>query len=123
MLIEILKPNFVFEDARGSLTQLVREGFNQYNIIFSHKGVLRGDHYHKENREAFYVITGELKLSVSRDGVKEDYTFGPGDMFLLPPYVMHSFYYTEDTWLASMYDLGVERPDGTKDIFTEADER
>ena len=121
MLIEILKPNYVFVDERGSLTQLVREGFSQYNIIFSHKGVLRGNHYHKVNREAFYVITGELKLSVSRGGVKEEYVFRAGDMFLLPPYVMHSFYYTEDTWLASMYDLGVERPYGTKDIFTEED--
>ena len=30
----------------------------------------------------------------------------------------HSFYYLEDTWIASMYDIGVEHPDGSKDIWT-----
>lgn len=119
MLIEILKPDFVFKDERGELTQLVHEGFNQYNIIFSKKDVLRGNHYHKENREAFYIITGKIRLNVSKDGVEEEYIFGAGDMFLMPQFVNHSFYYIEDTWLASMYDIGVERPDGTKDMYTE----
>ncbi len=118
-MIEILKPDFVFQDDRGLLTQLVHEGFSQYNIIFSKKGVLRGDHYHKENREAFYIITGELELRVKKGDVSKSYIFRPGDMFLIPPYVVHSFYYAEDTWLASMYDLGVEHEDGTKDIYTE----
>lgn len=117
MLIEILKPDFVFEDERGSLCQLVHQGFSQYNIIFSKQGVLRGNHYHKENREAFYVISGIIHLKVEKDGVEELYEFGEGDMFLIPPFVMHSFYYPEDCLLASMYDIGVEKADGTKDIY------
>ena len=40
-------------------------------------------------------------------------------MFLVPPYVMHSFKYKEDSLLVAMYDLGVEYEDGTKDIHTE----
>ncbi|MBR1739460.1 MAG: cupin domain-containing protein [Ruminococcus sp.] len=118
MLIKMLEPDFIHKDDRGQLTQLVREGFSQFNVIFSKKGVLRGDHYHKENREAFYVITGGFTLKAEKDGVTESYDFKPGDMFLVEPYVIHSFYYTEDTYLASMYDIGVEKPDGTKDIFT-----
>lgn len=118
-MIEILKPNFEFEDERGKLIQLVREGFSQFNIIFSKASVLRGNHYHKENKEAFYVISGEFDLTAEKDGVFETFTFGQGDMFLIPPYVNHSFSYRADTLLASMYSLGVERPDGTKDIFNE----
>ena len=119
MLIEILKPDFAFADDRGCLTQLVHEGFKQYNVIFSKKDVLRGDHYHKENREAFFVITGGFKFVAKKGGMEEEYSFKKGDMFLVPPYVTHSFYYTEDSWVASMYDLGVEHADGSKDIYTE----
>lgn len=117
MLIEILKPDFIHEDERGRLTQLVHEGYSQFNIVSSKKGVLRGDHFHKENREAFYVISGRFRLEAEKDGVKESYTFTQGDMFVIPDHVIHSFYYEEDTVLAIMYDKGVEKDDGTKDIF------
>ena len=118
-MIQILTPNFEFSDERGKLTQLVREGFSQFNIIFSKKDVLRGNHYHKENKEAFFVISGKFELTASLNGEEKTYIFEEGDMFLVPPFVNHSFYYLEDTLLASMYDIGVENPDGTKDIFTE----
>jgi len=118
-MIKILAPNFEFQDERGKLTQLVREGFSQFNIIFSKAGVSRGDHYHKENHEAFYVISGKFVLTAEKEGKVERFTFTEGDMFVIPPYVNHSFVYETDTLLASMYSIGVERPDGTKDIFCE----
>lgn len=119
MLIQIMKPDFELEDERGSLRQLVHEGFSQFNIIYSKKNVQRGDHYHKENKEVFYVITGAFALHVSKNGAEETYYFRQGDMFLVPPYVRHSFYYTEDCLIAGMYDIGVENQDGSKDIYTE----
>lgn len=119
MLIQLMQPDFIFDDERGSLRQLVHEGYSQFNIVFSKKGVFRGDHYHRENKEIFYVVNGFLELIVSKDGIVENYTFKEGDMFLVPPYVMHSFKYKEDSLLVAMYDLGVEYEDGTKDIHTE----
>ena len=119
MLIEFIKPDFSFDDERGSLRQLVSKGYTQFNIVTSKSGVIRGNHYHKENRELFYVISGSFALDVSKDGISEHYEMKEGDMFLVPPYVMHSFYYTEDTCLAGLDDLGVEHSDGTKDIYTE----
>lgn len=116
-MIEILKPNFEFEDERGRLTQLVREGFSQFNIIFSRAGVLRGNHFHRLNREAFFVISGKFELTTQKNEVKKSYFFSDGDMFLIPPLVIHSFFYQTDTVLASMYDIGVELPNGEKDIF------
>ncbi|WP_167958647.1 cupin domain-containing protein [Anaerosporobacter faecicola] len=117
MLIELLKPDFIFQDERGDLTQLVHEGFQQVNVIRSVKGVIRGDHYHKLNREAFYVIEGEFKLDVQKDGIVEHYVFKKGEMFLIPEYVMHSFEFVEDTLLVSFYDKGVELDNGEKDIY------
>jgi dTDP-4-dehydrorhamnose 3,5-epimerase-like enzyme len=43
-MIKILKPDFVFEDERGSLVQLVRDGYKQINVVTSKAGVERGRH-------------------------------------------------------------------------------
>lgn len=116
-MIEILKPDFEFEDERGRLTQLVNKGFKQINVIESKAGVLRGGHYHKLNREAFFIIEGEIELTV-KNGVKEKrYCFSKGDMFLIPEFVNHDFYFISDTVLVSMYNNGVELDNGEKDIY------
>jgi quercetin dioxygenase-like cupin family protein len=69
-------------------------------------------HFHRENVEAFYVISGRLNLIVS----DKTYSFAKGDMFRIPPGVGHSLDFVEDTLLVSMYSLGVDLPDGTRDI-------
>lgn len=107
-LIKIIKPDFEFKDERGCLIQLCRRGYSQINLITSNKGVLRGNHYHKLNTEAFYVISGKFEVTAKQNETIEKYTFTSGDMFLIPPYVIHSFYYNEETCLISMYSLGVE---------------
>lgn len=117
MLIELLQPDFRFQDERGTLTQLVRAGFNQINVIESKSGALRGGHLHRQNREAFYIVHGSVTFTASDDNHEETYTFSDGDMFAVPPCVKHSFLFQTDTLLVSMYDQGVELPDGNKDIF------
>lgn len=122
MLIDILKPDFEFKDDRGTLTQLVRTGFSQVNVITSVEDSLRGGHYHKVNEEAFYIINGELELEVYKLNEKtnqEKYTFGPGDMFQIPRDIVHSFYFKKPTLLVSMYSDGVELPNGDKDILAD----
>lgn len=119
MLVKIIEPNFIFNDDRGTLTQLVREGYNQVNVITSDENVERGNHYHKLNTEAFFIISGSLKLVLKKDNEEEQYDFKAGDMFVIPPYVIHSFYYYEKTVLVSMYDKGVELEDGAMDMYKE----
>jgi len=120
-MIKIIRPDFVFEDERGTLTQLVHECYNQINVVTSKAGVERGNHYHAVNREGFYVVEGSFLLEASLNEKKESYEFKKGDMFIIEPYVMHRFVYREDTVLVAFYDKGVEFPDGTKDIIAEAD--
>ena len=121
VLVKILSPDFVIENENGMLKQLVHEGWNQVNVITSIAGSKRGGHYHKINKEAFYIIYGNLKLTIQekdRENIKaETYQFKAGDMFLLMPYQKHYFEYLEDTILVAMYDQGVENKDGTKDIY------
>lgn len=114
-MLKIFKTDFHFEDERGTIDQLIHDGYKQINVITSKKGVIRGNHYHKLNDEAFYVVSGSLELTVNG----KTHTFHAGDFFGIEPGDMHSFLYLEDTTLVSMYSRGVELPDGTKDMYTE----
>ena len=109
MLINFIEPNFKFSDDRGVLVQLVRDGWKQVNYILSEKNVVRGGHYHRFNKEAFYVVNGKFKLLVEHISTHErkEYIINAGDFFVIPPNVQHSFEYMEQTVLISMYDLGV----------------
>lgn len=113
-LIEFIKPNFEFQDERGSLTQLFREGWSQVNFITSEKGSLRGGHYHKNNLEMFYIISGDIKLHLKdlRTGVTEEYLLTKGDMFKIKANISHSFNFLSSCQLISAYDIGVETKSG-----------
>lgn len=114
IMLKMIKTDFEFADDRGTIVQLIHQGYRQINVITSKKDVLRGGHYHKENEEAFYIVSGSLKLIVN----DKEYVFQTGDFFGIEPYDMHSFYFLEDTVLVSMYSNGVEMENGEKDIYT-----
>ena len=120
-MITVIKPDFIFEDERGSLVQLIHEGFNQVNVVTSKAGVERGKHYHALNREGFYVVEGAFTVKARLDGKEESYGFKKGDMFIIEPNDIHTFDYIEDSVLVGFYDKGVELPDGTKDIIAEGE--
>ena len=116
---ELRKVDFTHADIRGSLTQLVHEGWAQVNVLESNKGATRGAHFHKRSREAFYVISGSVDVNfISKDG-EENVTFRKGDFFEIYPFVLHNMYFPEDCLMVQMYDIPVENKDGSKDIFTE----
>ncbi len=117
MLIEFVKPDFVFKNEAGQLNQLVHNGWNQVNAIFTEGGAIRGGHYHKFNKECFFILAGSFKLIVWKDDIKEEYEIKKDDMFIIPENVYHSFEYHEDTYLVAMYDNGVELDENTKDIW------
>ena len=117
-LIEILQPDFTFTDERGTLTQLVHGGYEQVNAVFTRAGAVRGRfHYHRENREVFFIIAGRVLVRAEKDGEREEYTFATGDLFTVNPFVRHDFRYLEDTYLVGMYSGRVEKPDASKDIY------
>lgn len=118
--IEILSPDFTFTDDRGTLTQIVHEGYSQVNAVFTKGGKVRGNfHYHRHTKELFFIIKGKIRLTARLDGVTEEYIFTDGDMFMVPENVRHTFDYIEDTYLVGLYTTPVENADGTKDIISE----
>lgn len=118
-LVEFLSPDFSYSNENGLLIQLVHDGWKQVNVIFSKSNSIRGGHYHKYNEEVFYVIRGAFCLSVWKSEQRETYQITAGDMFLIHRQAFHTFEYTADTWLVSMYSNGVELDEDIKDIWTE----
>lgn len=118
-MIEILRPDFQFEDERGTICQLVKAGWNQFNVVQTKAGARRGRmHYHRKNQEAFYIVKGKIDYQSQsvETGKCERRIFSAGDFWSVQPYVGHDFYFLEDTIHISMYDQGVELSDGTRDI-------
>lgn len=113
--------DFKHIDNRGSLTQLIHDGFKQINVLESKKGVERGSHFHKRSTEAFYIINGSVEVTLWDKTSKETVVFGKGDFFVINPFVLHNMLFLEDCLMVQMYDEPVENVDGTKDIFTEGD--
>lgn len=116
-LIEILEPDFSFEDNRGVLTQITHEPFAQTNCVFTRKGSIRGGfHYHRFSKEVFYIISGSVRVYLRYNSTEEEHVFRSGDMFMIPENVKHSFEYIDDTYLVVFYTQRVELENGEKDI-------
>ncbi len=118
-LFEFLTPDFSFKDTRGFLYQLCHDGWKQVNVSKTVAGTFRGGHYHKETKEAFFIIDGEISAVLKKNNKTENHIFKTNDFFIINPYVLHSFTFNKDTLMVALYDKGVEKQNGTKDIFKE----
>ena len=112
-----LEPDFVFEDSRGFLSQLIHDGFKQINVLFSKKGCSRGNHFHKVSKEAFYVVDGSVEVIFCKDDITEEHLFSKGDFFMVEPFVKHSMFFPCDCLIIQIYDVPVENSNGLKDIY------
>ena len=118
-IYKIRAVDFQYKDERGSLTQLVHEGFSQINILESKKGSVRGSHFHKESIEAFYLIKGSVRVELISKDKRESILFKQGDFFEIPINVLHNMSFPEYCLMLQMYDKPVEKTNGIKDIYME----
>lgn len=118
-LFKLRQVDFQHKDERGSLVQLIHEGFSQINVLESKTGATRGAHYHKRSVEAFYVVSGSVEVKLWNKETEETAIFQQGDFFEIHPFFLHNMYFPEDCLMVQMYDIPVENEDGTKDIFME----
>ena len=115
-LYQMLKTDFEFRDTRGGLSQLVHQGWQQVNVLYTKAGVKRGGHYHEKTCEAFYVVSGSVTVDLSRGMESMQCYFRENDFFLIRPNVVHSLSFDEDCILVALYDSPVEKENGEKDI-------
>ncbi|MDD2482363.1 MAG: WxcM-like domain-containing protein [Lutispora sp.] len=91
-----------FEDARGYLKKTFKKSFFDTNrqieeiyILYSCKGSVRGNHYHKKNMESFFIIKGTAKVAIKnvKTGFSQEFDINESDnlLMIVPPYVAHAF--------------------------------
>ena len=120
-MINRLDTDFSFSDERGDICQVLSITNSQVNFLFTKKGAKRGCHYHKNNREYFYIISGKVTITgydADTHDNKQVLAFEKGQLFCVEPYTVHDFCFMEDTEMIVVYDKGVEEENG-KDIYSE----
>lgn len=109
-MIQKLDVDFSHSDERGSICQILSVPNAQVNYLFTKAGAKRGNHYHKINREYFYVVSGRVRITgrnVLDSGRTESHEFEQGELFVIEPYCSHELEFKEDTQMIAVYDRGV----------------
>jgi len=97
ILLKLEKP---FIDRRGSIQPLVDTMMRSAVMIYSKKGSLRANHYHKTDWHYCYVISGKIEYfhrSVNSKDKPELIIANKGEMIFTPPLVEHCMKFPIDT--------------------------
>jgi len=101
MLETITKLEIAFSDDRGDITNILDEPINHAAIITSSPGSIRGNHYHPEDTQYCYLISGQFE-SYAKDmndlnSTIEKQIINPGHLITTPPMVAHAQLFLEDS--------------------------
>jgi len=100
--MNIITPYFSRTDDRGEFIGLLNNGqWEEVNYLFTKAGEIRGNHFHRETTEIFYIISGTIKVTIiSPTGTPLTYDIKSGDLFEIPPGEIHTFHCQSDCkWL------------------------
>lgn len=96
-----------FEDDRGTITDIfVKNPKDHCTIIFTKKGAIRGNHYHKQSTQNDFVVSGRLRVVTQVMGETEvhETEIGPNDLATYAPSEAHAFQALEDTIFLTFVD-------------------
>lgn len=92
--MKIFEPYKKFEDGKGTFTGIVNSGlWEEINYVETAAGKVRGGHYHRETRELFFIIEGDIDITVTDlDGnVTHAFSASRGSIFIIEPLEVHTF--------------------------------
>lgn len=80
-------------DERGGFWGITQDSWAEVNFIETRAEQIRGNHYHKETRELFFIISGEIDVVVDdlNSGKHFELSVSKGDIFIIEPYEVHTF--------------------------------
>ena len=96
-----------YEDRRGSLKKIIMKSqlrevpeIEEVYLLYSEKGSVRGNHYHKQTLEYFTVVSGQAKIALLdlASGAYEELVVSSDHHVVIkvPPNVAHAFKNEED---------------------------
>lgn len=89
-----------FEDARGTITNLLLTQVNSVSEIYSVAGAVRANHFHKTDWHYTYVIEGTVlyfERALGSTEIPDPQTFQSGEMFFTPPNREHAMLFAEES--------------------------
>lgn len=87
-------------DARGAITNIFEGRVEHIALITSKKGSVRANHYHKEDHQYIYLVSGAYEshcCDIQNPGKKQVLRVRPGDIVYTPPLTAHAQKFTEDS--------------------------
>lgn len=87
-------------DARGLIANVFEGKVEHVALITSEKGSVRGNHYHKEDHQFIYLVSGAFEshsVDVRNPAKRQVLKVRPGDLVDTPPLVAHAQKFTEDS--------------------------
>ena len=98
--MKIEKRKINFEDDRGKIIDIFFQKSVQHaTIIYSKKGSVRGNHYHKKTTQIDFIVSGRMRVLVQKIG-EEDVSqavVSKNDLITYEPSEAHAFIAEEDT--------------------------
>lgn len=107
MPLEIVKKiEAEFADERGDITNILEEPITHVAIIKSKAGAIRGNHYHPNQVQYVYLVSGKYE-SVAKDVRKEvagteSTIIEPRSLVITPPMIAHVMRFLEDSVFINM---------------------
>ena len=97
----IKKIDVAYEDERGQISNIIDADIKHIAIINSKKGSIRANHYHPEQIQYEYLISGEFE-SYSKDLKKENaevekIIIEEKSLVITPPNIAHAMKFTKDS--------------------------
>ena len=96
--IKHLDPAFV--DERGGITNVFEGRIEHIALITSKKGTVRANHYHKEDLQYIYLVSGAYEahsVDINDTEKRQVLQVRPGDIVETPALIGHAQVFTEDS--------------------------
>jgi mannose-6-phosphate isomerase-like protein (cupin superfamily) len=109
--VQKLSPYITRLDERGGFWGITQEGWAEVNFIETSAQQVRGNHYHKETRELFFIISGEIEVVIDdlNSGKHLEFSVTKGDVFIIEPFELHTFHTKTDAQWINMLSKPVDQ--------------
>jgi dTDP-4-dehydrorhamnose 3,5-epimerase-like enzyme len=103
----LIDPYFTHRDDRGEILGVLNFGaWREINFVSSVADTERGNHYHRDTDELFFVLKGSIRVEVQRVeagclvGPKDEFLVRQGAIFMVDRMVNHVFHVLDDAdWI------------------------
>lgn len=103
-IVKNIKPEF--EDERGFIANILEEHINHVALITSKKGSIRGNHYHPDQVQYVYLVSGKYesmsKNLKDKNAKVETKIIESGSLVITPPMTAHAMRFLEDSILLNL---------------------